>query len=174
MENFFIKLLDWAWDLCERYILFWIIVRDYEAGVVLLFGKYHYTLKKGLNFKFPLVNESLTCLIKPETLELRPMTIQLKGDKIISITMVGGYEVKDERKFLLEANDAASNIPHHFMSVASDYITEASFEELIEKTTPYTKIKNKLNEKVKYLGVEFFMVGYGSICKTRPISLINH
>jgi regulator of protease activity HflC (stomatin/prohibitin superfamily) len=174
MENFLIKLLEWLWDKAERFILPYMIVRDYEAGVVLLLGKYHFTMKKGFNWKWPLIHESLTCLIKPETLELRPMTLQLKGNNMISITMVGGYEVKDEKKFLLEANDAASNIPHHFMTVSSDYITEASFEELIEKTTPYTNIKNKLNKKVEYLGVEFFMVGYGSICKTRPISLINH
>lgn len=174
MENFLIKLLDWAWDICERYLLFWIVVRDYEAGVVLLLGKYHYSLKRGLNFKIPLLHESLTCLIKPETIELKNITVSIKGNQTITISLIGGYEVKDAKSFLLEANDSQSNIPHHFMSVASDYITETTFEELIEKTTPYTKIKNKLNEKVKYLGVEFFMVGYGSICKTRPFSLINH
>ena len=174
MDTFISKLFEWVWDLMERYLLPFCLVRHYEAGVILFLGRYQRKMKKGLNWKWPLLNESLTCLTKPETIELKNITVAIKGGHQISISLIGGYEVVDEVKFLLEANDSSSNIPHHFITVASDYITETDFEALIEKTTPYTKIKNKLNEEVKYMGVKFFMVGYGSICKTRPFSLINH
>ena len=174
METVISKLFEWVWDLMERYLLPFCVVRSYEAGVILFLGKYQRTMKNGINWKLPLLNESLTCLIKPETIELKTMTVSIKGNTQISISLIGGYEIFDEKKYLLEANDAGSNIPHHFMSVASDYITDATFEELIEKTTPYTNIKNKLNDKLSYIGVKFFLVGYGSICKTRPYSLINH
>lgn len=173
-ETFLTKLIEWVWDVAERYVLPFIIVRDYEAGVLLLLGKYHKKLKRGWNWKWPLINESLTCLIKKETIEFKPITVITKDQQTISIGLVGGYEVIDERKFLLEANDAASNIYHHFVMTCSDYLTETNLEDLIEKTTPYTKIRKKLNEDIEYLGAKFFVIGYASICKTRPISLINN
>jgi regulator of protease activity HflC (stomatin/prohibitin superfamily) len=173
METLITKFLEWIWDVGERYIFPWVIVREYEAGVVLLFGKYHFTLKRGLNFKFPLIHESLTCLIRPETLEVKPITIQIKNQETVSIGLVGVYVVEDEQRFLLEANDSATNIYHHLIMVASDYISDCTMEELVQKTTPYTKMKNKLNEEIKYLGVRFNTIGYSSICKTRPISLFN-
>jgi len=173
MENFLIKLLDWAWDIAERYILFWIIVRDYESGVVLLFGKYHHTLKKGLNWKFPLIQESLTCLIKPETFQTANQTITSKDGKVVTISFIGRYEVVDEKKFLLEANDSASNIIHELIMSGCDYLTDCTYSEIIDKPS-YTKIKNKVNNKIDYMGVKFTEIGFGSNCQTRPFSLINH
>ena len=172
-ENFLIKLLDWAWDLAERYILFWQIVRDYESGVVLFLGKYHYTLNKGLNFKIPLLHESITCFIKPETIETKPFTVTTKDNQTVTMTLIGKYSVKDAKKWLLEANDSGSNIMHHLLATASDYITGYELEKL-KKETAYTPIKKQLNKQVEYLGAEFEDVSYGSICKTRPFSLINH
>jgi regulator of protease activity HflC (stomatin/prohibitin superfamily) len=173
-ETFLTKLLEWVWDLAERYLLPWVIIREYESGIILLLGKYHYTLKKGFNLKMPLLHESLTCMVKPETLEFRPITIITKDKETISIGLIGGYEVFDEKKFLLGANDAASNIHHHFILTCSDYLTDSTLEELIQKTTPYTNMKRKLNEQLDYLGAKFFIIGYSSICKTKPISLLNN
>lgn len=173
-ETFLTKLFDWVWDLLERYLLPFVIVREYEAGVLLFLGKFQRILKKGMNWKWPLLNESLTCLCKPETIEFKPITVITKDQQTITIGLVGGYSVKDEKKFLLEANDAASNIHHHFIMTCSDYLTESNLPDLIEKTTPYTKMKKKLNEDISYLGAEFFTIGYSSICKTKPISLLNN
>jgi len=173
MENFISKFIDWAWDIMERYILCWVIVRDYEAGVVLLFGKYHYTLHPGLNWKFPFVHESLTCLKKPETLETPLKTITTKDNKTVSISFVGRYEVFDEKRFLLEANEAGSNIVHELIMAGCDYLTDCTWQEIIEKPS-YTKIKNKVNNKIEYLGAKFTEIGFGSNCISRPISLMNN
>jgi regulator of protease activity HflC (stomatin/prohibitin superfamily) len=171
--NFFIQIFNWLLDVSERHLMPFHILRQYEAGVVLKFGKFHYELKHGWNWKIPFIHESLTCLIKPETLEIKPFTVFV-GSEQISVGLVGCYHVFDGKKFLLEANDAQSNIPHHFIQVASDHITETKLEDLISKTTPYTEIKRKLNKELEYIGVKFTMVGYTSICKVRPFSLINN
>jgi len=172
-ETFITKLFEWIWDLCERYIMPFVIVRDYEAGVVLMLGKYKRTLGRGLNWKCPLIEESLTCLIKAETTETQPKTIITKDSKTISITFVGRYEVYDEKKFLLEANDAASNIPHELIMAGCDYLTDCDYSEVIDKKS-FTKIKNKANSRMEYMGARFTEIGYGSNCITRPISLMNN
>jgi hypothetical protein len=173
METFLTKLIEWAWDIAERYIFFWVIVREYEGGVVLLLGKYHYDLKQGWNWKCPFVHESLTCLIKPETIETRPFTVTTKDHKTISMSLIGCYEVVDARCWLLQANDAGTNIIHHLIMVGTDYIAEYNWEDLKDKKS-YTPIKNKLNKIIDYTGAEFTMIGYGSISQTTPISLINN
>lgn len=167
-------MFEWLWDLAERYLLPYVIVRDYEKGVVLFLGKFHYRLRPGFNWKIPLLHESLTCLSKKETIEFKPITVITKDKETISIGLIGGFEVVDEKKFLLEANDAASNIHHHLIMVCSDEITDSELAALLTKTTPYTKMKKKLNEEIEYLGAKFFTIGYSSITKTRPISLLNN
>lgn len=173
METFFTKFLEWLYDVAERYIFPFHILRSYEAGVVLLFGKYHYSLKHGWNWKWPLIHESLTCLIKPETLETRPFNVMTMDEQTITISIIGCYEVADAKKWLLDANDAATNIVHHLIAVASDYLAEYDYEDLTRKTS-YTPIKNKLNKEIEYTGAKFTMISYGSLCKARPISLINN
>lgn len=173
-ETFVTKLLEWLWDLIERYIMPFVIVRDYEKGVILFLGKYHHSLKPGLNWKWPIVNESITCLSKKETIEFRPITVVTKDELTIAIGLIGGYEVVDEKKFLLDANDAASNIAHHFTMTCSDVITDSTLADLLSKTAPYTKMKKKINDEIEYCGARFFTIGYSSICKTRPISLLNN
>jgi len=172
-ENFFSKIFEWLWDLAERYILPFCMIRDYEAGVVLFLGKYQRTLKKGLNFKWPLLNESLTCLVKPETIKTPIVTITTKDNKTVSISFIGRYEVFDERKFLIEANDAQSNVVHELLMAGCDYLTDCTWQEIVEKPS-YTKIKNKANSKMEYLGAKFSEIGFGDNCITRPISLMNH
>lgn len=172
-ENFLIKLLDWLWDLMERRLLPFAIVNQYEGGVVLLLGKFHYKLKKGFNWKWPLLHESLTCLMEAETLETSPKTITTKDGKTLSVSFVGRYRIVDEFKFLLKANDGLSNIPHELIMSGCDYLTDCTLSEVIEKPS-YTKIKNRANSKMEYMGVEFIEVGYSTNTITRPISLINH
>ena len=173
MDNFISKFIDWAWDIMERYILFWVIVRDYEAGVVLFLGKYDYTLKKGFNWKLPLLHESLTCLTQSETIKTPVETIITKDNKTISISFVGRYEVYDEKRFLLQANDSASNIPHELIMAGCDYLTDCDYLEVIDKKS-YTKIKSKVNSRMEYMGAKFTEIGYGTNTITRPISLINN
>jgi hypothetical protein len=173
MENFLIKLLEWLYDIGEKYIFPWQIVRDYEGGVVLFLGKYHYSLNKGLNWKIPFLHESLTTLIKPETFQTENQTITTKDGKVISISFIARYEVDDAKKFLLEANDAASNLMHELIMAGCDYLTDCTYAEIIDKPS-YTKIKNKVNNKITYMGARFTEIGFGSNCQTRPFSLINH
>lgn len=172
METFLTKLIEWFWDFAEKYVLPWQICRQYEGGVILFLGKYHYTLREGVNFKIPLLHESLTCLVKPETIETKSLTVTTKDNQTVSMTLICMYHVTDPRKWLLDANDAQSNVYHHLVRVASDYITDWEFDKL-KKDTAYKPIKTELNKELSYLGAEVLMVGYGSVCKARPISLIN-
>lgn len=172
METFLTKLIEWVWDIAERYIFFWVIIRDYEAGVVLFLGKYHYCLKPGLNFKIPFLHESLTCLTKPETIQTHAFTVTTKDNQTVSMTLIGVYSILDSRKWLLEANDAATNVAHHLIMVGSDYIAKYDMEKL-KKETAYNPIRKELNKEIEYLGAEFSMIGYGSMCKTTPLSLIS-
>lgn len=173
METFVTKFFEWIWEVAERYLFFWVILREYEGGVVLKLGKFHYDLKEGWNWKWPLIHESLTCMIRPETVETRPFTVTTKDKKTITMSLIGCYEIIDPRAWLLQANDAQTNIVHHLIMIGTDYISDYDWEELKKKTS-YTPIKNKLNKAIDYTGAEFTSIGYGSIAETRPISLINN
>lgn len=173
MEQFLTKFIEFLWNVAEKYIFPWVILREYEAGVILRLGKYHRNLKKGWNWKMPLFEEPWTCVIKPETVETKKFTVTTKDNHTVTMSIIGQYSIIDPKKWLLEANDAASNVMHHLVMVAADYITDYDYEKL-KKDTAYNPIRKKLNKEIEYLGAEFLIVGYGSIAKTTPISLINN
>ena len=56
MLDGFIKLLEWIGEKWRDYLSPIIILRDYEAGVLLRIGKYRKNLKVGLNWKVPIID----------------------------------------------------------------------------------------------------------------------
>lgn len=173
-SNFLIQSLEWIQTKWNDYISPIVLLRKYEGGVILKWGDYGRTMKTGINFKWPYpINESHKCLVKPETIETRPFTVTTKDNIPVVMTLIGCYIINDPHKWITEANDAGSNLYHHMIAIGSDYITDMDWSELKDKTS-YTPIKKKLNKEVDYLGANFILLGYGSICKTLAVSLINH
>ena len=170
LENFLIQTLEWLQSKWNNYVSPMIIVKDWESGVVLRLGKFHRYLNKGVNWKwfFPF-EEAHKCLIKPETISVN-VTITTLDGKSLSVEVVGEYEVKDVKLWIIDANDAPSNVRDLLMGFSEDVLSDSNSEEINKKPIK-TKIKNKLNEGVKGLGAEFSRILFGKNVATRSISL---
>lgn len=168
--NFVIQSLEWLQTKWNDYISPIILVRHYEGGVLLSLGKYQKNLHRGVNWKFPYpFNEAHKCLIKPETISV-DVTITTIDNRTLSIEVIGEYEVEDVRKWILEANDAFSNVRDLLKGYSEDVLSDSSSEEINRKPIK-TKIKGKLNEGVNSLGAKFNRILFGKNVITRSLSV---
>lgn len=157
----FEKLLDLVlrfWEL----IIPWVVVKQYEAGVILRLGKYHRTINGGLNFKWPFLETSDLATIVIQTMELPTQTVR---DKIVSFII--RFHVEDVKKFLLDVHDTDEVIRDISMGTILD-ATELNEEpNEIEKYT-LTRLKRKL----KPFGIkvsEATITDYGKVKSLRII-----
>lgn len=168
--NFVIQSLEWLQNKWDNYISPIVLVRDYESGVILWLGKYSHTLKKGINWKLPYpFNEAHKCLIRPETTSVE-ITVTTSDNKTFSLEVIGEFEIENAQKWLLEANDALTNVRDMLKGYSVDVLSDASSEEINKKPIK-TKIKNKMNEEVAPIGAKFNKVLFGRNTITRSISL---
>jgi regulator of protease activity HflC (stomatin/prohibitin superfamily) len=168
--NFLIQSLEWVQTKWNDYISPIILVRHYEGGILLSMGKFQRVLKKGINWKLPYpFNEAHKCLVKPETLSV-DVTITTSDNITRSVEVIGEYEVEDVRKWILEANDAFSNVRDLLKGYSEDVLSDSSSEEINKKPIK-TKIKGKLNEGVSSLGAKFNRILFGKNVITRSLSV---
>ena len=114
-----IKLIDWIVEKLSNHVFPFVIVRDYEGGVVFRLGKFLKTLDKGLNWKWPLIDEAHTVMTSIDTFHIHEINITTRDQKTVVIGVAVECQIQDVRKFIIEVNDAISNAH----DIARDIVT---------------------------------------------------
>lgn len=90
-----------------RFMQFMCVIRAYERGVVLRFGKFHREIGPGRHWMWPfMIEEVWTTNVVPETMKIGPQSLTSRDGKSVVITTVITFHVFDVRKFLLEVEGA--------------------------------------------------------------------
>ena len=168
--NLIIQTLEYVEKKWNDYLSPIVFVREYEGGVMLRMGKFKKYLKPGINFKWPYpFREAHKTLIKSQTLSVE-VSVTTSDNKTITLEVIIEYEITDVKLWLLEANDAETNLTDLLKGFSTDVLVDESYEEINKKTIK-TKIKNKLNEQIGYLGVKVNKVLFGKNVLTRNITI---
>ena len=149
-------MIDWVKELILQIwnsLIPFKVIYLYERGVRLRLGKHALLLKPGFHLKIPFVDEINTCNVENETQTVKVVHITTTDGKTVTTSPVIKYKITDAIKWIMEANDAATNLHDVTRGVTADHLTDISWEDCKKKTAS-TMIKNKLNKKVEDLGVE--------------------
>lgn len=122
----------------------------------------------GLHFKWPLIDNIHSVIVTVDTLSANTVHITTTDDKTVSVSPTIVFSIKDSVKYLIDTNDAHSNLRDIVRSCTSDYISDIEWSECKKKTTK-TKIKNLLNKSCESIGVEVHEVMLTDICLCRVI-----
>lgn len=167
-----IRLFEWIGQQWREFISPFVILRCYEGGVLLRLGKYKHNLKLGLNWKIPFIDEIHTAIVTVDTFNVLPIAVTTKDGKQVSVEPIVKFDIPDVKKYLLEANDAASNLRDVSRGTIADYLTDVSWEELSDKKT-FTAIKNALKKECDDLGVNIHKVYFGRIVNTKMYTIFR-
>ena len=167
----FDKLIDLLSNSIEQLMPV-VIVRHYEMGVLLRFGKYKHILRPGIHFKIPFADEAICQHVAITTLSLPPQSLYTKDKQNIVVKGVVKYKLSDVKTFLLEVYDAQDALSDMTQSIIKNIVMDKTLDECID-----SEIDNLLSKKVrveaKKWGVEIQQVTLTDLAPIRSFRIIN-
>lgn len=148
------------------------VVRAYESGVVLRFGKYHRTIRAGLHWKIPLIEEPIEVTSCITTVRLPAQSLTTKDDIQVTIAAIIKYEIVDPEPYCTEIydqHDALADVTMgaiRRLTAATDYATLVS-------TPPEAEIVAALRKEVNRFGFKIHAVTFTTFTRARPFMLLN-
>jgi regulator of protease activity HflC (stomatin/prohibitin superfamily) len=167
-----IRLLEWLGDKWETNLSPYFIISDYEGGVLLRLGKYKKTLKRGSNWKYPLIDSIVSTNIAINTYAISNVNITTLDNKTVTVSGILEIDIFDVKKYLIDINDADSNAADLARGIIADYLSDCTWEEVKDKKT-LTKIKNKLKPEFAEMGITVRKLLFGDIAITRMYTVIK-
>ena len=167
----FDKLIDVLLEWWGQIIPFHII-RDYEAAVLLRFGRFKKVIGPGLHFKIPFFDEVIDQHIVTTTLSLDAQSLYTKDKQNIVVKGVIKYKIGDVKIFLLEVWDAQDALSDMASSIIKNVIMSMTLEECTDSEIDNTLTK-KVRVEAKKWGVEVQQVTLTDLAPIRSFRLIN-
>lgn len=162
------KLIDVILQII-RYLWFWRVIPHDKIGVRLRWGKNPTELKPGPHLVFPFeIDHVEAFVVKPEWNATTAIHVTTKDGKTITVGPILEYRITDVVKWRYEVNEAASNLQGIVRFCTADVLTDCDWDECMKKPI-WTKIKNKVKEKTKDLGIEIDDFGLIDLAISRII-----
>lgn len=147
------------------------IVKDYEHGVLLRFGKFHSKINSGLVWKIPFFDEVLLTHNTITTMVIKEQSLTTKDEKNIVISGIVKYKITNAKTFLLEVYDVADAINDIAKGKIKDLVIHKTWDEVREISD--SEIKDKVEEEVKNWGIKIYYITITDLAQIRTIRLIN-
>lgn len=166
---------EWLQQLITQFLDYlkpWVLIDQFEAGVLLRCGRYNRTLYPGLHLKWPFLDYYHSAIVTIDTLEVNEVNITTLDGQTISIGCYIEYLVIDVRKFLLDVNDAKTNMKDICRGILSNHLEDVTWEDIKKKPT-INAIRKKLTSKYAEMGVEVKDVMFTDKCKSRVFKLFS-
>ena len=161
------KIIDLIKELWHHFkpVVF---INEYEKGLILRAGKIHKTIEKGWHLRIPFLDDYHTVICTNDTLATKAVNVTTIDDKTITALPVAEFTISDAVKYLIDTNDARTNIHDITRATVSDYLTDCTWEECKLKRT-INAITRKVAEQCKPMGVEVSRVMLTDMCVSRVI-----
>jgi regulator of protease activity HflC (stomatin/prohibitin superfamily) len=121
------------------------IVKEYERGVLLAFGKYAGIRGPGLNLIIPFYHRMVKMDLRVLTMDVPKQEIMTKDNVPVKINALIYFKIKDPKKAFLEVENYAYAVSKYGQTSLRNVCGEATLDELLSERK---KIAEKLREIV--------------------------
>lgn len=169
----FDKLIDFLISIIELFRFFWVI-RQWEEGVILRFGKYTgKILKPGLHFIWPLaIDEVHTINMLPDVVELEPQTIVTKDRVVVVTQAIVNFQVIDSETCLTKVGNELNALQEFTQGAIHTVISGVNYNEAVVKELEKAIIKEARKE-VNDWGIKMHSVTIKSFGRMTSIRLLQ-
>lgn len=162
------KFIDYIIQFIE-YFKFWRVIPTNKMGVRLRLGRNPKALNPGLHFVFPFeIDNVKTWIVKGEWMSTLAIHITTADLKTITVCPTVKYSITDIITWLYEVNDAPTNLHEIVRLSTSEVLTDCAWDECMKKPV-WTKIKNKIKDKTRELGINIEDFGLIDLAMSRII-----
>jgi regulator of protease activity HflC (stomatin/prohibitin superfamily) len=150
----------------------WVVVNDYEGGVILRFGRYHRELKPGLHWKLPVADAAVTTSTVITTMALRPQTLTTRDDLTVVISAIVKYQISDVRAYLLDIWESADVLNDVTLGAIKEIVASVDYADL-QNPSIENDVLAIVQEEAKRFGVHVHKVTFSDLGRIRSIRLIT-
>lgn len=162
--------LEMVWE----WLIPWVIIDQYEQGVVLRFGKFKRVVNPGLRFIWPLgIEEVKYDTVVRQTSYLDPQSLMTRDGKSVTVSGIIVYEISDIRKFLLDIDDGETDMNNIVYGIISDCVEDTELSALKYSNFKHTVYDTVAQECNEYCGVNVIAVKWSDKANARNIRLWN-
>ncbi|UCB54118.1 MAG: hypothetical protein JSW45_09170 [Thiotrichales bacterium] len=168
----FERILDFLaafWDVMRP----WVVINDFEGGVILRFGRYHRDLVPGLHWKLPIADTTVTTSTVITTMALRPQTLTTADNLTVVISAIVKYRISDVRAYLLDIWDSADVLNDLTLGAIKEIVMSVDYSELRQHRIEDQVLELVQNEADEY-GVHIYKVTFTDFGKVRSLRLITN
>lgn len=154
---------------------FWVIIDQYEAGILMHLGKWKKDLGPGLHWKQPLTEYVMTTTTVITTETIRPQTLTTKDKESIVVTAVVKYEIRKVRAYLLKIWDHTDVLADVTMASVADEVLKHTFDELVDIGTSGLGdiVASTVRSQVNKYGFKIHKVTFTDFGLIKSIRLIS-
>ncbi len=168
----FDKVLELAAQFWET-LLPWIVIAEYEGGVVLRLGRFRRTIGPGLSWKIPVADHVLITHTAVTTMELRAQTLTTRDDKAVVVSAIVKYRIRNVKPFLLEIGDAADVLKDVTMGAIKDAINNAPYADIYGAAKIEDRVLDMVRREVNQYGFQIFKVTFADQGRVRSFRMIG-
>lgn len=167
----FDKLLDFIVSIWDK-LIFFSIVKQYQQGAWLRFGKLRKIVDPGIHFKIPFFDEIDCYHVLTTAMTLEAQSLTTKDDKEIVVKAVLKYKTVDLSKFFTHVYDAVDAISDVSMGIIRQVIAKKTWEECRDESLD-NEITKKVRIEARKWGLEVENVTLSDLSKMRSIRLLS-
>lgn len=137
-----------------------VVVDEYERGVVLRWGRLTRAIGPGLRWHWPLAERALTVATVPTTDKAPTQSFTLPNGRSLAITVTVTWRVKCAKTYLLRVYDARGVLSDCVAGALADTIQTADAESLQDPASLATEVKRLANRRGKQWGISIARVAF--------------
>lgn len=125
------KLIDLILNAAGLF-KFWVVVREYERGVVLRLGRFNREIEPGFHWVWPMsVDEVLTDNVVPRTYNLGAQSLTTNDGKCVTVGGVVTASIRNIRKALLEVEGVDHALVDSCSTVIARFVAQSTWDQLM-------------------------------------------
>ncbi|MBN2251758.1 MAG: slipin family protein [Candidatus Altiarchaeota archaeon] len=135
------------------------IVKEYERGILLAFGKYEGVRGPGLNFIIPIYHRLVKMDLRVLTLDVPKQEIMTKDNVPVKINALVYFRIKDPKKAFLEVEDYVYAVSKYGQTSLRNVCGEATLDELLsERKKLAENLRKIVDEATDAWGIDVTMI----------------
>jgi regulator of protease activity HflC (stomatin/prohibitin superfamily) len=150
----------------------WVVVADFEGGVILRFGRYLRELQPGIHWKLPIADNAIITSTVITTMSLRPQTLTTHDDLTVVISAIVKYHIADVRAYLLDIWDSADVLNDVTLGAIRETVASHDYDTL-QKTGLEEQVLAIVRSEAEKFGVDVHKITFSDLGRVRSIRLIT-
>jgi regulator of protease activity HflC (stomatin/prohibitin superfamily) len=120
------------------------IIREYERGVVLTFGKYSYTFSPGLKIIIPIIQTVIRVDLRLKTVDIPRQEVITKDNVTIGVNAVVYFKVEKAEDAVLKIEDYTYAVSQYALAALRDVIGGVELDTLLSERERISAEINKI------------------------------